>query len=202
MINPRDPYWDELGAAWCAMETGADSLTSNLKSRLRRQSLIMTATIFIGIPLATIVFIVGAITIWIGWRAGTWNFVTRGFAIAIVSTMAMKAIWPLLPLRSNTHDWPLLDLLGLAVTRSQRLLSTIQLSLGACAVASVFGLIGTAIRYHAGRPPALSPAVDVGILVLVSLALIGYRRRVKTELAKLEYLRRTFATDAPVEGRR
>ena len=63
-------------------------------------------------------------------------------------------------------------MIDLAIARAQRTLVTIRLGLYACAVAAVFGLVGTAIRTYLTRPPRMSPVVDLAVLVMVALGLV------------------------------
>ena len=195
MTKPRDPYWDELGVAWCAIASDTNGILSRLRSRLRRQSLLLTAILALGVPATVAGLLIGVVTLWIGWKSGTWNFLTRGSAILIISAIVAKAIWLLMPVRSGIDSQPLSDMLELAVARSQRIITTIRLALGACVIAAIFGLIGTAIRRATGRPPALSPVIDLGVLTILALLLAGYLRQTKTSLAKFRYLRRTIASD-------
>lgn len=199
MTKQRDPYWDELGIAWSAIETDTSAIMPRLQSRLRRQALIITAVLALGAPLTMAGFVIGVITIWSGSKSGSWNFITRGSAIVIISAIAAKAVCGLLPVRSSSDGKPLWDMLALAVARSQQTLAMIRLGIVACAIAAIFGLIGTAIRYSSGRPPALSPVIDTGVLAIVALVLILYMRQVKVSLAKLQYLRRAVTSDLPPE---
>ena len=50
-----------------------------------------------------------------------------------------------------------------------------------------------------GRPPALSPVIDLAVLAIVALMLSTYLRQAKINLAKFQYLKRTITSD-PAEG--
>jgi hypothetical protein len=118
----------------------------------------------------------------------------------IVSTMAARGIWLLLlAFRPARDDRPPADMLALAVASSQRALAIIRLVLAACAVAAIFGLIGTAIRYSIVRPPAQSPVLDTSILAVIATALILYLRQEKVSLLKLQYLNRALTFDSTRE---
>ena len=199
MTEPRDPYWDDLGIAWCAIENDASGALARLQSRLRRQTLLMTSALAVGLPATAIGLAIGLMTLWIGWKSGTWNFLTRGAAIVIVSGIVARGLWLLLSVRRNTNNETLSDMLGLAVARSQRMLTMIRLALSACVIAAVFGLIGTAIRYASGRPPALSPVIDSGVLALVALILTMCLRQAKIRLAKFRYLKVAMTSDSTEE---
>jgi len=54
---------------------------------------------------------------------------------------------------------------------------------------------GTAIRTHLGRPPKLSPIVDLVVLALIALVLFLYGRQVKGKLEKYRTLKRALAVD-------
>ena len=59
MTTPRDAYWDELGIAWCAIEPEVNAMTPRLEARLRRQSLLITAVLILGLPLIVAGMLVG-----------------------------------------------------------------------------------------------------------------------------------------------
>jgi len=101
MTTPRDAYWDELGIAWCAIKPEVNVIAPRLKARLRRQSLLITAGLVIGLPLSAAGLLLGALTIWSGLTTGTWNFVTRGLAIGVISAIVAIAVSLLLPVRAS-----------------------------------------------------------------------------------------------------
>jgi hypothetical protein len=199
MTEPRDPYWDDLGIAWCAIETDTSGILGRLQTRLRRQTLLMTGALALGLPVTAAGLVIGVMTLWFGWKSGTWNFLTRGAAIVIISGIALRGLWLLLPVRHSSNGEPLSDMLALAVARGERMLTMIRLALSACVIAAVFGLIGTALRHAFGRPPALSPVIDLAVLAIVALMLSTYLRQGKINLAKFQYLKRTITSD-PAEG--
>src|SRR5215471_11768731 len=178
MRNPRDPYWDELGLAWRPVETDTSAVIPILKSRLRRQSLTRMAGLVLGVPVTAAGFLIGVLTVWNGWTTGTWNFLVRGSGILIVSTLAARGLWLLLPFSSIGNDKPPADMLALAVATSQHTLAIIRLALAGCIIAAVFGLFGTAVRYSTGSPPALSPVIDMGVLAIFAIALTLWFRQV------------------------
>jgi hypothetical protein len=188
MTESSDAYWDELGVAWCAIDPDISVVAQRLGARLRRQSRWITAALVIGLPLGAAGVLLGATTIWSGWHSGTWNFVTRGIAIIAMSAILTLAVSSLLSVRSGGAGG-LSEMIDLAVGRAQRTLVLIRAGLYACAIAAVFGLVGTAIRTHLAAPPRMSPIVDLAVLALVALALFLYGRQVKVELWKYRTLR-------------
>ena len=87
-MTARDnAYWDELGVEWRALNPDPDIIGPRLKSRLRRQSLLIRAGLMAGLLLSAGGVILSLITIWMGWTTVTWNFVTRGIAIGAVSVL-------------------------------------------------------------------------------------------------------------------
>ena len=110
MTTPRDAYWDELGIAWCAIEPEVNAMTPRLEARLRRQSLLITAVLILGLPLVVAGMLVGMLTIWSGFATGAWNFVTRGVAAFGLVGTATRAYLTRPPRMS-----PLIDLAILAI---------------------------------------------------------------------------------------
>lgn len=194
-MNPDDVYWDELGVAWRAIDPYIERILPSLQLRLRRQSLIIATALVLGIPLCTAGIILGAITIWRGWTTGTWNFVTRGIAIALISALLIRALVLFLPLRAGTNTRSLSDMLDIASARIRRTLLLIRLALIACAIAAVFGIVGTTIRIRAGSVPHLSPTIDLIIIALIVLCLWLYGRRTSADGRKFDYLKRILGTN-------
>ena len=195
MTTSRDAYWDELGIAWCAIKPEVNVIAPRLKARLRRQSLLITAGLVIGLPFSAAGLLLGALTIWTGLTTGTWNFVTRGLAIGVISAIVAIAVSLLLPVRASEAARALSEMIELAIARAQRTLAMIRLGFYACAVAVVFGLIGTAIRAYLASPPRMSPVVDLAVLGVFALGLFLCSRRVRVNLEKLRYLKRALAVD-------
>jgi hypothetical protein len=139
--------------------------------------------------------LLGALTIWTGLTTGTWNFVTRGLAIGVISAIVAIAVSLLLPVRASEAARALSEMIELAIARTQRTLAMIRLGFYACAVAVVFGLIGTAIRAYLASPPRMSPVVDLAVLGVFALGLFLCSRRVRVNLEKLRYLKRALAVD-------
>jgi hypothetical protein len=166
-----------------------------LEARLRRQSLLITAVLILGLPLIVAGMLLGMLTIWSGLAMGTWNFVTRGVAIAVMSSMAAGGLWLLLPVRASDAARVLSEMIDLSIARAQRTLLTIRLGLYACGVAAAFGLVGTATRVYLTRPPRMSPVIDLAILAIFTLGLFLFGRRVRISLEKLRYLKRVLAVD-------
>ena len=195
MTKSSDAYWDELGVTWCAIEPNASVIASRLEARLRRQSRWMTSGVVIGLPLGAAGVLLGMATIGIGFF-GAWNFVTRGIAILAMSAILTFALASLLQVRSGSTTGALAEMIDLAIDRAQRTLSLVRAGLYSCVIAAVFGLVGTAIRTHLGRPPKLSPIVDLVILGLIALVLFLYGRQVRVEQGKYRTLKQALAVDA------
>ena len=195
MTTRDDAYWDELGVEWRALNPDPDIIGPRLKSRLRRQSLLIRAGLMTGLLLSAGGVILSLITIWMGWTTGTWNFVTRGIAIGAISVLLAMAVSVLLPVRGGDAARAVSDLLDLAIARAQRTLVAIRLGLYACVVAAVFGLAGAAIRTHFTGPPRISPVADVTALAIVALGLFLRVRHVRTSLAKLRALKHALGVE-------
>jgi hypothetical protein len=193
--TPRDRYWDELGVAWRAVNPDVAVVSQRLRARLRRQSLLITSGLAIGLPAGAIGFVLGVWTIWRGWSTGTWNFVTRGAAIALICCLAVGALSLLVTVRASDAATSVSQMLALAIARARRIVFAIRLGLIACAVAVVMGLVGTAIRSALAAPPRLSPVVDVAVLMMLALGLITYGRRVRATLERLQALKAALDGD-------
>ena len=193
MTKTTDAYWDDLGVAWSAINPDINVIMPRLKSRLQRQSLFIRTGVALGTVLAAGGLVISGLTIWQGWTANTWNFVTRGMAILAISVLVSIAVSWLLPVRAGTEPNALSKMIDLAIARAERTLNAIRLGLYACTVAAVFGLAGTAIRTHSSRPPSVSPIIDVGVLAILALGLYYYARHTKVELAKYRCLKSVLA---------
>jgi hypothetical protein len=192
MTATTDAYWDELGIAWSAINPDINVIMPRLKSRLRRQSFLIRAGVAIGILLAAGGFIIGVVTIWRGWTADTWNFVTRGIAILAVSALLSIAVSLLLPVSASGDVKALAEMIDLAIARAERTLKTIRLGFYACAVVAVLGLAGTAIRTYLSRPPSVSPIIDLAVLAIFALGLFLYARHTRVDLAKYRCLKKAL----------
>lgn len=194
-MNPDDAYWDDLGVAWRAVDPDLERVSPLLQARLRRQSFVITTALTLGLPLCGAGIVLGLITIERGWETATWNFVTRGIAITVISGLLFRAIAFFLPLRAHTNIRTLPEMLDIARARIRRTLLLIRIAMLACAIAAVFGIAGTVIRTHAGSPPRLSPIIDLIVIVLVALCLWLYARTLPPETRKLDYLRGTLGAN-------
>ena len=193
--TPHDRYWDELGVAWRAVNPDVALLSQRLRARLRRQALLITSGLAVGLPTGAIGLVVGLWTIWRGWSTGTWNFVTRGATIALVCGLFVGALMLLATVRAGDTARSASDMLGVAIARERRIVSAIRLGLIACVVAVVMGLVGTAIRSALAAPPRLSPVVDVAVLVMFALGLITYGRHARITLERLRALKAALDAD-------
>ncbi|MGH9688535.1 MAG: hypothetical protein ACRD5K_15740 [Candidatus Acidiferrales bacterium] len=194
-MNPDDAYWDDLGIAWRAIDSDLERVTPRLQARLRRQSFAIATALVFGIPLAGAGLVLGAFTIWRGWTMSTWNFVTRGIAIILISALLIRALASFLPYRAHADIRTLSEMLDIASARIRRTLFVIRTAIAACAIASVFGVIGAVIRTRAGSPPRLSPIIDLIIVALIVFSLWLYGRRLSAERGKFDYLRRSLGAN-------
>ena len=196
MSGDTDKYWDDLGIAWRAIDVDASLVMPRLQSRLRRQSLLIRTALVLGLPTASLAIVLGGLTVWWGWTSSTWNFVTRGIAIGVIGTLALKTLLSLASVRDSADARALADMLNLAIRRARTTLVMLHVALAACAIAAVVGAIGAVIRTRAGNPPALSPIVDIALLALLVATLLAYRQRTSNSLAKLRFLSRAIAADS------
>lgn len=194
-MYPDDPYWDELGIAWRSTERDLDQLAPRLEARLRRQSFAIAAAFALGFPLLCAGIALGAFTIWRGWTTETWNFVTRGIAIVIISALLIRALAAFLPFRTHANSRTLSGMLDIATSRIGRTLFLIRTAIAASIIAAAFGIAGAVIRMRAGSPPHLSPIIDLIIVALIIACLWLCERRTSTENRKLNYLRRTLGAN-------
>ncbi len=192
----KDPYWDELGIAWIAVEPGIDIIVP-LESHLRRRSRLIGLVLAVSAVACVAGLLLGTATIWLGIAGGTWNFVTRGVAVLVIAVLAGIATAALAGTRAGHDARAVSETLAISIRQARRLLLTIDLALAACLATAVLGLVGAAIRTQLSGPPKLSPVIDLALLALVAVALGLMRRRAKTSLGKLEYLQRTLAAGAP-----
>lgn len=195
MTTPPDPFWDELGVAWGAIHPEIEVIMPRLQSRLRRQSVLIMASLALGLPLSFAGFLLGVYTIWIGWTKGAWNFETRGVALLAISAILSLAMSSLLRVRAGGDARALSEMLDLAIARAHRTFLAMQLGLYACAVAAALGLVGAAMRTHLSGPPALSPLVDLAVLAIFAFGLFLCGRRARSDLAKFRYLKRALALE-------
>lgn len=191
-MNPDDAYWDDLGVAWRATDSDLERAAPRLQARVRRQSFVIAAALTLGIPLGAAGLVLGVVTLWHGWTTGTWNFVTRGFATALISVLLVRALASFLPFRAHADTRALSGMLEIACARIRRTLVLLRTAIVACLIATVFGIIGAVIRTHAGSPPRLSPVIDVIVVALIAACLWLYERAVSAEGRKFEYLQRTL----------
>jgi hypothetical protein len=196
MRPPDDQYyWDELGVAWGAINPAININASRLGARLRHQSLWIGAGLVVGLPLSAAGLLLGALTIWSGWTTGTWNFVTRGIAVVMLSILLASAMSWLYAVRRSDAARAVSDMIDLAIARALRTLVAIRLGFYACIIAAVSGLVGSGIRTHLARPPAMSPVVDLTLLAFVAVGLVVYRRHTHVSLEKLRAVQRALALD-------
>jgi ABC-type multidrug transport system fused ATPase/permease subunit len=168
---------------------------SQLEVRLHRQSQWMAAAVVIGMLVGGMGLLLGLGTIGIGRSSGAWNFVTRGVGISAISAILMFAVWSLQPIGSLDATCTLSQMIDLAIERAQKTLSLIRAGLYSCVIAAVFGLLGTAIRTHLGRPPKMSPIIDLLILGMFALVLVLCDRQTRRKLGKYRSLHEALTMD-------
>jgi len=139
--------------------------------------------------------LLGVGTIGIGLFSGAWNFVTRGISMISISAILILPMWSLQSVVAEHAASDLLQMIDLAIGRAQKTLSLTRAGRYSCVVAGVFGTVGAAIRTHFGRPPKMSPIVDLIILALVVWVIYLYGRHVQVELRKYRTLKHALAVD-------
>jgi len=193
-MNHEEPYWDELGVAWRTIEPDIERALPDLQVRLHRQSLAIAAALGLGVPLCIGGIALGTFTIWRGSATHTWNFVTRGIAIALISVVLFHALASLLPFRKRPDAQNLSAMLDLVTARLRRTLFLLRAAISACGIAAAFGIAGSIIRERAGSSPHLSPVVDLILIGLIAVLFSLCARTVSTMARKFDYLRRAFGT--------
>ena len=193
MTERNDAWWDDLGVAWCAINPRNSELVPRLRAQMRRQTILVTTGLVAGFTLGVAGLLLALFTIWRGWETGAWNLVARGIAIIAIAVMLLVAALQLLPVRRGDAARTVSDLIELSIARAQRTMLAVRLGLGACAVAVVFGLAGTAIRMHVAGPPKVSPFVDLAILAVLALGLLVCGRYIKDRMARMRALRHALA---------
>jgi len=187
MTNDLDHYRDEMGITW---GSARDVELPQLRLHIGHQSLLVGAAVAACSVIGAAGLALGGFTIWQGVALGALNFVTRGAGILVVSSLSLLAAKALWPVKASDHRGSVSALVDFGLVQSIRAIGAVRLGLAACGAAAMFGLVGAAIRYANGNPPALSPAVGVAILAgaAFALLLIGFRMRAKA--LKFAYLRR------------
>jgi hypothetical protein len=168
--------WSDLGIEWRAIDPDLPVITARLDARLRRQSRRIAAGLVLMATLCVAGLLLGATTLWIGWRSGTWHFLVRGAGILIVSGMLAGSAWLLAP-AGTARAATLSQMIDLAIERSLKLVRLTRSGLWACGVAALCGLAGAAIRTRLAAAPQMSPLVDLALLgLLASVLYLGGRR--------------------------
>jgi len=188
----NDAYWDELGVAWCAVKPEAEIILPRLKARLRRQSLLITAGLVLGLPLGAAGIALGLYTIVLGWQGGAWFFVTRGTAIVLVSGLVLYAWMMLRPVCAGDAGRALPYMLRLAIARLERLLAAARLGLYACIVLAVFGSAGMMLRMEAGKPVQGSILLFYVIIAGCAAGLFFHGRAMRATLIRYKHLQQVL----------
>jgi hypothetical protein len=198
MTDPSDTQWDELGVAWRAIDPNITVISSRLAARLRRQSRWISVGMIVGLALCAMGMLLGVGTIGIGLSSGAWNFVTRGIAMVSMSAIVIVPLWSLQSVVEADEASDLSQMINLAIARAQKTISLTRAALYSCVIAAMFGIAGTAIRPHLGRPPKMSPVIDLIVLALVACVIFLYGRHVRADLEKFRTLKRALAVDGGV----
>ena len=193
MNADNDPFWDDLGVTWTAVDPDINVIKPRLKARLRRHSLLIAVGVAIGMPLSIAGLALAAWTLWVAWTSDALNFYARGVAVAAISLLIARAVALMLPVRAADAARSLTDMLDLTIMRAKRTGLIIRLGLYSCLVAAALGLVGAAIRTHFESPPQMSPIVDLGILAALALILITFGRHNAMSLGMLRALRGALA---------
>ncbi len=184
-----DPFWDELGIEWTAIQPDNAVVAPRLEARIHRQSMLINRGLIVGLLAALTSALVSAFCIWIGWHTGEWNFVIRGIAFAVIAGILSLGITALLRVRSGGGPQSLSEMLGLSISRLRKALWLTRLGFAACGITALLGVAGTMVRTHLSRPPAMSPLVDLALLAVLALGLFLYGRRAQSDLRKYTQLR-------------
>jgi uncharacterized membrane protein len=196
MSTEQDRYWDDLGIAWVAVDPNSEAIAAQLDSRLRSQALRAKLLVATGVPLAVAMLALAGFTLYAGFNGGAWNFLVRGIALLVLSGMTGLAAW------SQRFDAAgqlnsLAGKMDQTIARSRKLHRAAGLGLTMCGVAAVAGLAGYFIRVRQGHPPAMSPLEPLALLALMAIAICIYMHYSARDLERLEYLRRTLASESP-----
>ena len=189
-MQEKDAYWDDLGVAWTAMDPPLQTIVPRMKSRLRRQSLLIAVALSVATPLGLAGLALGAWTIWHGALAGIWNFIPRGISIIAISLILEFAAWSFkAALRDDTES--LTSMIELSLLRTERWLTAIRLGYVIFAITFIFGVAGYEIHIHFvnphshARPPVEGPVVTA----ILCLVLYLLQTRAKDRIAKYRYLK-------------
>lgn len=193
ILTPSDPFWDELGIQWTAIQPESAVIMPRLQARIRHQTMLINGGLLFGMLAAFGAVLVGAYCIWIGWHTGAWNFVIRGVAFAAIAASIWLAISALLRIRAGEAPLSLSQMLDLTIARLRKAFWLTRVGFAACGITALLGLAGTAVRTHLSRPPALSPFADLALLAALALGLFLYGRRIQRDLRKYTQLKHILA---------
>lgn len=194
MARPEDPYWDELGVAWRAIDPDPKSIEARLEVRMRWQASGILGVVILGFALAIAGIALGVYTLWVACAKGIWNFFPRGAGLIAISVLiALISSSLRAGLRRDTSS--LREVIELAEIRAQRTVRAVRLGYWVCSLAGGFGLLGFLVRVHFFRPPAMSPVIQLVFLGVSSIALFLYERRLRDDLARLRHLKRALTQE-------
>lgn len=194
MSTEKDPYWDDLGVAWLAVDPDPKAIEARVKVRLRSQALCAHLLMTLGAPLCLAMLALAAYTVYAGFSSGTWNFVIRGAALFVLSVMTGIAVW-FQRARVRADQDPVTRTLDLAITRCRNLRRAAGVGMAMCAVAAVFGVAGYFVRIRLGHPPAMSPWEPLTLLALMATTLFIYLHYTAGDLGRLCYLKRALSPE-------
>lgn len=196
-MQEKDAYWDDLGIAWTAMDPPLQTIVPGMKSRLRRQSLLIAAALSVATPLGLAGLALGAWTIWHGALAGIWNFIPRGMSIIAISLILEFAVWSFKAgLRDDTES--LTSMIELSLLRTERWLIAIRLGYVIFAITFFFGVAGYEIHIHFVNPHSHAPP-PVGAAIMTAIfgfVLFLLQKRAKDQVAKYRYLKNILSDQA------
>jgi hypothetical protein len=190
-----EPFWDELGIAWQAATPSSSVPLDPMTARFRRESARIRLAMALAAVGGTVLALLGAFTLWQGWRLAAWNFGARGFAVLIVAAMAWTAVIILWPVRRGDDARSFSDFAELGLARARRSRRIVVLALAACAIVALLGSLGAALRYASGDPPELSPVISIALLALLAGIVEALRRRFRGEEARFAYLKNALRED-------
>jgi hypothetical protein len=190
----NEPFWDELGIAWQAASPAIEVPLDRMKGHFRRETRQVRLAIVLAGLLGTLGAGLGVLTLIQGWRLGALNFATRGIGVLVAAGILWTIVATLWPVRRGEEARSLKDFADLGLARARRGRRVVVLGLAGIAGAAVLGVIGAVIRSAVGRPPALSPFIDLAVLALLAGIAEALRRRFRGEEARFAYLRKALQT--------
>jgi hypothetical protein len=195
MNTEQDPYWDDLGVAWLAVNPDPKAIEARLNMRLRSQAYWARLLMAIGLPLCIALLALAAYTVYAGLASGAWHFVVRGIALLLLSGMTGSAAWSQRARFPGNHD-SVTQTIDLAIARGRNFRRAAGMGMAMCGVAAVSGVVGYFARTRLGHPPAMSPWEPLALLALMATTLLVYLRFTAEELDRLRYLKGVLSPES------